>query len=60
MAVRNLRRDANELIKGLQKNHTITEDERDKALDDVQKSTDAYIKKMDAMLTAKEAEIQAV
>ena len=60
VAVRNLRRDANELIKGLQKNHTITEDERDTALDDVQKSTDAYIKKMDAMLTAKETEIQAV
>lgn len=60
VAIRNLRRDANDMIKALQKKSVITEDERDKALDDIQKSTDTYIKKMDDMLVAKEKEIQEV
>jgi len=60
VSVRNIRRDANEQIKGLQKNGDITEDERDGALDEIQKSTDAHIKKMDAMLAAKEKDIMEV
>ena len=38
----------------------ITEDERDSALEDVQKSTDEHIKKMDELLAAKEKEIMEV
>ena len=60
VAIRNIRRDANDQIKGLQKNGDITEDERDSALEDIQKSTDEHIKKMDEMLAGKEKEILEV
>jgi len=57
IAIRNIRREANDQVKGLQKKSDITEDERDSALDDIQKSTDGHIKKMDDMLAAKEKDI---
>jgi len=60
IAVRNVRRDANELLKTLQKNGKITEDDRDQSLEEVQKLTDNHIKKMDSMLTAKEKEVLSV
>lgn len=60
VAIRNIRRDSNEQIKGLQKNGDITEDERDSALEDTQKSTNEHIKKMDDMLAAKEKEVLEV
>jgi len=60
VAVRNVRRDANELLKTLQKNSKITEDDRDQGLEEVQKMTDEHIKKMDAMLAAKEKEVLSV
>ena len=60
ISVRNIRRDSNEQIKALQKNGDITEDDRDDALDQIQKSTDAHIKKMDDMLTTKEKDIMEV
>lgn len=60
VAVRNIRRDANDRIKSLQKNGDITEDDRDSALEDIQKSTDEHIKKMDGMLAAKEKDIMEV
>ena len=60
VAIRNIRRDANDQIKGLQKNGDITEDERDSALDDIQKYTDEHIKKMDESLAAKEKDILEV
>ena len=60
VAIRNIRRDANEQIKGLQKNGDITEDDRDAALDSVQKSTDGHIKKMDDLLASKEKEVLEV
>ncbi|MBN2163942.1 MAG: ribosome recycling factor [Pontiellaceae bacterium] len=60
VSVRNIRRDANEQVKSLQKNGDITEDDRDSALDQIQKSTDEHIKKMDAMLAAKEKDIMEV
>jgi ribosome recycling factor len=60
VAVRNIRRDANDQIKGLQKNGDITEDERDSALEDIQNATDEHIRKMDEMLAAKEKEILEV
>ncbi len=47
VAVRNVRREANDHIKSLQKSNNITEDDRDGALQDVQKTTDEYIKKID-------------
>jgi len=60
VSVRNIRRDSNEQIKSLQKNGDITEDDRDSALDQIQKSTDEHIKKMDTMLAAKEKDIMEV
>jgi ribosome recycling factor len=60
IAVRNVRRDANELLKALQKSSKITEDDRDQSLEEVQKLTDAHIKKMDDMLAAKEKEVLSV
>ena len=60
IAVRNVRRDANELLKTLEKNGKITEDDRDQSLEEVQKLTDAHIKKMDDMLAAKEKEVLSV
>ncbi|VGO23368.1 ribosome recycling factor [Pontiella sulfatireligans] len=60
VSVRNIRRDSNEQLKALQKNGDITEDDRDGALDQVQKTTNEHIKKMDAMLAAKEKDIMEV
>ncbi len=60
VAIRNIRRDANDLIKKLQKDGKISEDEGKKGLDDVQKLTDAKIGKVDADTKAKEAEVMAV
>lgn len=60
VAVRNVRRDANEHTKTLHKNGKVGEDERDQALKDIQKDTDVYIVKVDAVLKSKEAEMMAV
>lgn len=60
VAVRNVRRDANEHIKGLQKNSTITEDERDGGLEEVQKLTDRFTKAIDETFASKEKEILEV
>ncbi|MEI6148806.1 MAG: ribosome recycling factor [bacterium] len=60
VAVRNIRREANDQIKTLQKTSKITEDERDQALIQVQKETDAAISKVDQTLTAKEKEMMVV
>ena len=60
IAIRAIRRDANEQIKKDEKDNLITEDDR-KTLDDkVQKLTDDLIKEIDAILAAKEKEILAV
>jgi ribosome recycling factor len=60
VAVRNVRRDANDQIKKLQKDGKVAEDARDEALKQVQKDTDDCIKKVDDALKAKEKEIMAV
>lgn len=60
VAVRNVRRDANEAIKNLQKNSKITEDERDSGLEEIQKYTDDYVKKIDVLLASKEKDIMQV
>lgn len=60
VAARNLRRDANDELKKLEKNHEITEDDLKKALDDIQKSTDKLIKDIDEIVAQKEKEILEV
>jgi ribosome recycling factor len=60
VAVRNLRRDANEHLKKLLKDKEATEDEERRAQDDVQKLTDRTIAEIDKMIHGKEAEILAV
>lgn len=57
VAVRNVRRDANEHLKKLLKDKLISEDEERRALDEVQKMTDANIGKMDSLMKTKEKEI---
>lgn len=60
VAVRNVRRDANEQIKKLLKDKKISEDDERRAQDDVQKLTDRFIAEMDKALHAKEADLMAV
>jgi len=60
VAIRNVRRDANDQIKTIQKEGKITEDDRQHGLQEVQKSTDQYVGKIDSQLQAKEQEIMAV
>ncbi len=60
IAVRNLRRDANEHAKKLLKDKEISEDEERRSLDELQKLTDRMIAEVDRLVTGKEAEIMAV
>ena len=60
VAVRNLRRDANEHLKKLLKDKLSTEDEERRAQDDVQKLTDKTVAEIDKLIAGKEAEILAV
>jgi len=60
IAVRNVRRDANEHIKKAEKEHKISEDDSKHAQEKIQKMTDSYIKKLDEMLVMKEKEIMEV
>ena len=60
IAVRNLRRDANESVKKLVKDKLASEDDQKRAETDVQKSTDKHIGEIDALVVAKEQEIMAV
>ena len=60
IAVRNLRRDANESVKKLVKDKLASEDDQKRAETDVQKVTDRHIAEIDALVVAKEQEIMAV
>jgi len=60
VAVRNLRRDANEHLKKLLKDKQVAEDEERRAQDDVQKMTDRTVAEIDKLVHAKEAEVLAV
>jgi ribosome recycling factor len=60
IAVRNVRRDANDDLKKLEKNGDITEDDQRGYADEVQKVTDEYINKIDSMTKEKEQEILEV
>jgi len=57
VAMRNIRRDANEHLKKLLKDKLISEDDERRALDEVQKMTDANIQKLDQAAKTKEKEI---
>jgi len=60
VAIRNVRRDAIEDLRKLEKNHEITEDDLKRAQDQVQKLTDKYIQEVDRLHDAKVAEIMEV
>ncbi|MBE7515883.1 MAG: ribosome recycling factor [Chloracidobacterium sp.] len=60
IAVRNLRHQANDNLKKLQKDKAISEDEERSSLDDVQKLTNSYISKLDELAKNKEQEIMSV
>ncbi|HDI52257.1 MAG TPA: ribosome recycling factor, partial [Bacteroidetes bacterium] len=60
VAIRNIRRDVNEHLKRAEKQGELTEDELHHQLDEIQKLTDEYIKKVDEILENKEREIMEV
>ena len=60
IAVRNIRRDANNHLKELLKQKKVAEDEERRAQDEVQKLTDRYVAEIDKALAAKEADLIAV
>lgn len=60
VAVRNIRRDANNTLKELLKQKTISEDQERRAQDEIQKLTDRFISEIDKALQSKEAELIAV
>ncbi len=60
VSVRNVRRDANDACKNLQKHSKVSEDERDQTLEKIQKMTDKTIEKIDTALKSKEAEVMSV
>ncbi len=60
VSVRNIRRDANERVKRLEKEHEVAEDDGKRAHDECQALTDKHIVKIDALVEAKEQEIMEV
>jgi ribosome recycling factor len=60
IAVRNVRRDANEHLKKLLKDKECSEDDERRAHDDLQKLTDRFIAEVDRLLQAKEADLMAI
>lgn len=60
IAVRNLRREANDTLKKLVKDKEISEDDERRSQDEIQKLTDRYVLEIDKLVTQKEAEIMTV
>jgi ribosome recycling factor len=60
VAVRNLRRDANEHLKRLLKDKTVSEDDERRGQDEIQRLTDRVIADIDKLVQGKEAEVMAV
>lgn len=60
VAIRNLRRDANNALKDLLKAKTVSEDEERRAQDDIQKLTDRFIADVDKALSAKETDLMSI
>ena len=57
VAVRNIRRDANDLLKKSEKDHDLSEDNLKRATDNIQEMTDEYIKNLNQIQDAKEKDI---
>ena len=57
IAIRNLRRDANEELKDLEKKHELSEDNLERGLDNIQELTDDFIKKINEVQDSKEKDI---
>ena len=60
VALRNIRRDANETFKKLEKDHTISEDEMHTHQDEVQTLTDKFVAEVDDVVAAKEKEVMEI
>jgi ribosome recycling factor len=60
IAVRNLRRDANESVKKLEKDKLVSEDDQKRSEADIQKLTDRFIAEVDRLVVSKEQDIMAV
>ncbi|WP_194190488.1 ribosome recycling factor [Clostridium chrysemydis] len=60
VAIRNIRKDANDKIKSLKKDADLSEDQIKKGEDEIQKVTDKYVKDIDAAINAKEKEIMSI
>lgn len=60
VAIRNLRRDANDTLKKMEKDKLITEDQLKRAEKDVQDTTDAFVKKVDEVVAVKDKEIMEI
>ncbi len=60
VAVRNVRREANDRLKKLEKNHEISKDENHKATDDIQKMTDKFVAEIDKIAQTKEKNVMDV
>ena len=60
LAVRHVRRDGLDIVKKLEKNHEISEDDQERLASEVQKATDGVIGEIDQLLAAKEKEILTV
>jgi ribosome recycling factor len=60
VAVRNIRRDANEHLKKAEKSKEISEDDHHRISDEIQKMTDGFVSEIDDLVAAKEAEVMEV
>ncbi|MEW8957123.1 ribosome recycling factor [Clostridium sp.] len=60
VAVRSIRREANDKVKALKKDGDLSEDEIKKSEENIQKKTDAFIKEVDNIISTKEKEIMSV
>jgi ribosome recycling factor len=60
ISIRNVRRDANALLKEMLKSKQMTEDEERRLSEDVQKLTDKFVVEVDQLLTAKEADLMVI
>ncbi len=60
VAIRNIRRDGNDMIKDLEKDNEISEDDSRRAQDEIQKITDGFIKEIDQVIEKKEEEVLEV
>ena len=60
IAIRNIRRDANEFVKKKEKEKEISQDDLKKNQEEIQKLTDDFIKEIDNLIAAKEKEIMEI